>query len=149
MEENSITLHRIFKAPVERVFKAFIHADAMAAWLPPYGFVCEVHEMDVRVGGSYRMAFTNFSTGSTNAFGGVYLAIVPNEKLQYTDVFEDPNLPGQLTTTVVFKQVVCGTEINIIQEGIPAAIPTAMCYLGWQESLEKLKNLVEPIIPDA
>ncbi|MCE1199015.1 MAG: SRPBCC family protein [Marinilabiliales bacterium] len=149
MAKNSVTLHRVFAAPVEKVFKAFTDPDAMASWLPPYGFVCKVHQMDPQVGGSYRMTFTNFSTGSSQSFGGEYLEIVPNERIQYTDRFDDPNFPGQILTTLVFKTVLCGTELLATQEGIPEAIPTEMCYLGWQESLDKLKRLVEPNIPDA
>jgi uncharacterized protein YndB with AHSA1/START domain len=146
---NLVKLHRVFTAPVEKVFKAFTDADAMASWLPPYGFVCKVHSMDVKIGGTYQMTFTNFTTGSGQSFGGEYLEIVPNEKLKYTDKFDDPNLPGIMITTIEFKKVLCGTELYATQEGIPDAIPTEMCYLGWQESLEKLKRLVEPNIPDA
>ncbi len=149
MKNNTVTLHRVFTASPEKVYKAFTDADAMASWLPPYGFVCKVHSMDARVGGKYKMSFTNFGTGSTHSFGGEYLEIVPNELLKYTDVFDDPNLPGQMITTIVLRKVLCGTEITATQEGIPSAIPTEMCYLGWQESLEKLKKLVEPTIPDA
>lgn len=149
MTNNKVTLHRIFTAPVEKVFKAFTDADAMASWLPPYGFVCKVHTMDTQIGGKYKMSFTNFGTSSIHSFGGEYLEIVPNKLLKYTDVFDDPNLPGQMITTIIFLQVLCGTEITATQEGIPDAIPTEMCYLGWQESLEKLKKLVEPNIPDA
>ncbi len=149
MTNNKVTLHRIFIAPVEKVFKAFTDADAMASWLPPYGFVCKVHSMDAQVGGKYKMSFTNFGTGSSHTFGGEYLEIKPNEFLKYTDKFDDPNLPGQMITTIELKSVLCGTELIATQEGIPDAIPTEMCYLGWQESLEKLKKLVEPNIPDA
>jgi uncharacterized protein YndB with AHSA1/START domain len=149
MENNTVTLHRVFTASPEKVFKAFTDADAMASWLPPYGFVCKVHTMDTQIGGKYKMSFTNFGTGSSHSFGGEYLEIVPNELLKYTDVFDDPNLPGQMTTTIILRKVLCGTEITATQEGIPDAIPTEMCYLGWQESLEKLKKLVEPNIPDA
>lgn len=148
MTNNKVTLHRVFTAPVEKVFKAFTDADAMASWLPPYGFVCKVHNMDIQIGGKYKMSFTNFGTGSSHSFGGEYLEIVPNELLKYTDVFEDPNLQGQIITTIIFSKVLCGTEIIATQEGIPNAIPIEMCYLGWQESLEKLKKLVEPNIPD-
>ena len=146
---NKITLHRIFTAPTEKVFKAFTNADAMATWLPPYGFVCKVHSLDAKIGGKFKMSFTNFTTGSSHSFGGEYLEIIPNELLKYTDVFDDPNLPGQMTTTIQLKTVLCGTELFVTQEGIPDAIPTEMCYLGWQESLDKLKRLVEPNIPDA
>lgn len=149
MTNNKVTVHRVFTAPVEKVYKAFIDADAMASWLPPYGFVCKVHNMDTQIGGKYNMSFTNFGTGSSHSFGGEYLEIVPNELLKYTDVFDDPNLAGQMITTIIFRQVLCGVEITVTQEGIPPAIPTEMCYLGWQESLEKLKKLVEPNIPDA
>ena len=146
---NKITLQRIFTAPTEKVFKAFTDADAMATWLPPYGFVCKVHSLDAKIGGKFKMSFTNFTTGSSHSFGGEYLEIIPNELLKYTDVFDDPNLSGQMTTTIQLKTVLCGTELFVTQEGIPDAIPTEMCYLGWQESLDKLKRLVEPNIPDA
>ncbi len=146
---NIIKLHRIFTAPVEKVFKAFTDADAMASWIPPNGFVCKVHSMDVKIGGNYKMSFTNFTTGNGHSFGGEYLEIIPNEKLKYTDQFDDPNLPGQMITTVEFKKVFCGTELLVTQEDIPDIIPTEMCYLGWQESMDKLKRLVEPNIPDA
>lgn len=149
MKNNTVKLHRVFAAPVEKVFKAFTDADAMASWLPPYGFVCKVHSMDFKIGGTYKMSFTNFTTGSGHSFGGEYLEIITNELLKYTDQFDDPNLPGQMITTIEFKKVLCGTEIFATQEGIPNAIPVEMCYLGWQESLEKLKRLVEPNIPDA
>jgi len=149
MANNEVKLHRVFAAPVEKVFKAFTDADAMASWLPPYGFVCTVHHMDFKIGGTYKMSFTNFTTGSTHSFGGQYLEILPNEQLKYTDQFDDPNLPGQMITTIQFKKVLCGTELFVQQEGIPDAIPVEMCYLGWQESLDKLKRLVEPNIPDA
>lgn len=149
MENNTIKLHRVFSAPVEKVFKAFTDAEAMASWLPPYGFVCKVHSMDFNIGGTYKMSFTNFTTGSKHSFGGEYLEIKQNELLKYTDQFDDPNLPGQMITTIEFKKVLCGTEIFATQEGIPDAIPAEMCYLGWQESLDKLKRLVEPNIPDA
>jgi uncharacterized protein YndB with AHSA1/START domain len=149
MTTNKVTLHRVFTASPEKVFKAFTDADAMASWLPPYGFVCNVHSMDAQIGGKYKMSFTNFGTGSSHSFGGEYLEIIPNELLKYTDEFDDPNLPGQMITTIILRKVLCGTEITATQEGIPDAIPTEMCYLGWQESLEKLKKLVEPNIPDA
>jgi uncharacterized protein YndB with AHSA1/START domain len=149
MANNTVNLHRVFAAPVEKVFKAFVNADAMASWLPPYGFVCKVHSLDATVGGSYKMSFTNFTTGNSHSFGGEYLEIIPNELLKYTDQFDDPNLPGQMITTIRLKPVLCGTELVATQEGIPEAIPTEMCYLGWQESLDKLKRLVEPNIPDA
>ena len=149
MSNNTVKLHRVFAAKPERVYKAFIDPDAMAKWLPPNGFTGKVHEMDARVGGSYKMSFTNFSTGSSHSFGGEFVEMVPNEKLVYTDKFDDPNLPGEMRTTVVIKQVSVGTEVNITQEGIPEAIPLEACYLGWQESLALLKMLVEPEIPDA
>lgn len=148
MTNNSVSLHRVVTASPEKVFRAFTNATAMAAWLPPYGFLCEVHEMDVKIGGQFKMSFINFSTGNGHSFGGKYLDIKPNEFLKYTDVFDDPNLPGEMTTSVWLNKVSCGTEIKILQENIPAVIPTEMCYLGWQESLEKLKKLVEPEIPD-
>lgn len=149
MANNTVKLHRVFSAPVEKVFKAFSDPDAMASWIPPYGFVCKVHSMDFKVGGTYKMSFTNFTTGSSHSFGGEYVDIIPDEKIKYTDKFDDPNLPGQMITTIELKKVVCGTEIIATQEGIPDAIPVEMCYLGWQESLDKLKRLVEPNIPDA
>lgn len=148
MENNSVTLHRILATSPEKVYRAFTQADAMAAWLPPYGFTCVVHEMNPRVGGKYKMSFINFSTGNSHSFGGQYLELQENSFLQYTDVFEDPNMPDVMVTSVYLKQVACGTELKITQENIPAAIPVEMCYLGWQESLEKLKKLVEPNIPD-
>jgi len=149
MTTNNVSLHRVFTATPEKVYRAFTEPNALASWLPPYGYVCIVHNIDVKEGGSYKMSFTNFSTGNAQSFGGEYLEIKPNEFLKYTDKFNDPNLPGEKITTIWLKQVSCGTEINITQEGIPAAIPAEMCYLGWQESLEKLKKLVEPNIPDA
>ena len=149
MTNNNVTLHRVFAAPVEKVYKAFTDADAMASWLPPYGFVCKVHSMDFKIGGTYKMSFTNFTTGTEHSFGGQYLEILPNELLKYTDQFDDPNLPGQMITTIKFKKFLCGTELIATQEGIPDIIPAEMCYLGWQESLDKLKRLVEPNIPDA
>jgi uncharacterized protein YndB with AHSA1/START domain len=149
MANNKVKLHRVFAASPEKVFKAFADADAMASWLPPYGFVCKVHTMDFKVGGAYKMSFTNFTTGNSHSFGGKYIEIVPAQLLKYTDQFDDPNLPGQMTTTIEFKKVVCGTEFTATQEGIPQVIPIEMCYLGWQESLDKLKRLVEPTIPDA
>lgn len=149
MSNNSVTLHRVLKASPEKVFRAFSEANAIASWIPPYGFLCTVHQLDFKEGGEHKMSFTNFSTGSSHSFGGRYVEIKPNELLKYTDQFDDPNLPGGMTTTVWLRQVVCGTELKITQEGIPAAIPVEMCYLGWQESLEKLKMLVEPVIPDA
>jgi uncharacterized protein YndB with AHSA1/START domain len=149
MSDNSVSLHRVLKASPEKVFRAFTDATAMASWIPPYGFLCTVHEMHVEVGGTYRMSFHNFSTGNGHSFGGKYVEIKPNEFLKYTDQFDDPNLPGEMITQVWLKKVLVGTDIKILQEGIPAAIPAEMCYLGWQESLEKLAKLVEPEIPDA
>jgi len=146
---STVHLHRVFTAPTEKVFRAFTDPDAMASWLPPYGFVCKVHALDAKVGGTYKMSFLNFSTGNSHSFGGEYLEIVPGKRLKYTDRFDDPNLPGEMITTVTFTAVSCGTEIMVTQEGIPEVIPVEMCYLGWQESLEKLKKLVEPNIPDA
>lgn len=148
MTNNSVSLHRVFTAPPEKVFKAFSSCDAMASWIPPYGFLCTVQEMDFREGGSYKMTFENFTTGSKQSFGGQYIAIKKNESITYTDKFDDPNLPGDMKTTVTFKKVSVGTDISITQENIPDMIPAEMCYLGWQESLEKLKKLVEPNIPD-
>ena len=149
MTNNSVTLHRVLKAAPEKIYRAFTDANAMASWLPPYGFVCVVHSLDARVGGTFKMSFINFSTGNGHSFGGEYRELKPNEFIQYTDKFDNPNLPGEITTSVSLKKVSCGTELKVIQEGIPSAIPTEMCYLGWQESLEKLIKLVEPEIPDA
>lgn len=146
---NSVKLHRILKASPEKVFRAFTQASAMATWLPPYGFICTVHHLKAEKGGTFRMSFENFSTSNSHSFGGTYLDVKPNELLKYTDTFDDPNLPGEMITTVTFRQTIAGAEINILQEGIPAVIPVEMCYLGWQESLEKLAKLVEPVIPDA
>ncbi len=148
MASNTVRLHRVLRAKPERVYRAFIDPDAMAKWLPPYGFTGKVHEIDARVGGRYRMSFTNFTNGKSHAFGGEFLELVPSERIRYTDVFDDPNLPGQMQTTVVLKAVSCGTEIDIVQEGIPAMIPAEMCYLGWQESLMQLGRLVEPEIQE-
>jgi uncharacterized protein YndB with AHSA1/START domain len=149
MSDNSVSLHRVLKASPEKVFRAFTDPKAIAAWLPPYGFLCTVHEMDVRVDGTFRMSFHNFSTGNGHSFGGRYLEVKPGEFLKYTDKFDDPNLPGEMITTVSLKKVLVGTDITCVQENIPAVIPAEMCYLGWQESLEKLAKLVEPEIPDA
>lgn len=148
MAGSTIRLHRVLRAKPERVYRAFLNADAMASWLPPYGFVCSVHEMKAEVGGRYRMSFTNFTTGNSHSFGGEYVELVPNEKLVYTDRFDDPNLPGEMRTTVTLRAVSAGTELHIVQEGVPEVIPPDMCYLGWQDSLEKLANLVNPEIPD-
>lgn len=147
---GTVKLHRVFKAPPARVYKAFIDPDAMVKWLPPHGFTGKVHAIDARVGGSCKMSFTNFGTGSSHSFGCVYQEMKPGEVLRYVDKFDDPNLPGEMRVTIIFKKVMggCGTELSITQEGIPDVIPTEMCYLGWQESLAMLKNLVEPEIPD-
>ena len=147
MPTGTVRLHRVVRAKPEKVYRAFLDADAMAKWISPYGFTARVHHMDVKVGGTFRMSFTNFSTGSGHSFGGEYRELVPNEKLVYTDRFDDPNLPGELLVTVNMKAVSCGTELNIEQSGIPEMIPVEMCYLGWQESLAQLARLVEPDIP--
>lgn len=149
MTNGTVTLHRVIKASPEKVFKAFSDANAMASWLPPYGFICTVQQFDFKAGGSYKMSFTNFSTGKSHSFGGTYLEIKPNAYIGYSDKFDDPNLPGEMTTTIQLNKVMCGTEFTATQEGIPSVIPTEMCYLGWQESIEKLIKLVEPVIPDA
>jgi len=149
MVNNTVTLHRVLKAAPEKIFRAFTDSNAYASWIPPYGFLCVVQQMDVQVGGDYKMSFINLSTGNGHSFGGKYLELKENEFLKMTDKFDDPNLPGEMITSVWLKEVSCGTELKITQEGIPSAIPTEMCYLGWQESLEKLKKLVEPEIPDA
>lgn len=148
MSTNKVQLHRVLAAPPENVFRAFTEPDAMASWLPPYGFIAKVHSMEVKKGGSYKMSFINFTTGNAHSFGGEYLEIITNELIRYTDRFDDPNLPGEMITTIKLKTVSCGTELLATQEGIPSAIPEEMCYLGWQESLDKLKRLVEPNIPD-
>ncbi len=148
MSANTIRLHRVLKAPPEKVYKAFVDADAMASWLPPYGFTCKVHKLEAKVGGEHKMSFTNFTTGNGHSFGGKYLEMAPGQKLIYTDKFDDPNLPGEMQVTVTFKKVSVGTELNVVQEGVPAVIPPEACYLGWNESLEKLAKLVEPDIPD-
>ena len=148
MTTGTVKLHRVLKAAPERIYRAFLDADAMAKWLPPYGFTCHVDHLDARVGGTFKMSFTNFTTGHGHAFGGEYLELLPGEKIRYTDKFDDPNLPGKMQTTVSLKAVMCGTELSVVQEGIPAMIPTEMCYLGWQESLAQLAKLVEPTIPD-
>lgn len=149
MENNSVSLHRVIKASPEKVFKAFSDPLAHATWLPPYGFICTIQQMDFKEGGQFKMSFVNFSTGNAHSFGGTYLEIKPNAFIKYSDTFDDPNLPGEITTTVWLNKVLCGTELKVLQEGIPAAIPAEMCYLGWQECLEKLIKLVEPEIPDA
>ena len=147
MATGTVRLHRTLRTTPDKVYKAFLHADAMAKWLPPYGFTCKVHSMDPRVGGTFRISFENFTTGHAHAFGGEYIELVPHELIRYTDRFDDPNLPGLLEITVVLTPNVCGTDVNIVQSGIPEVIPVEMCYLGWQESLEQLARLVEPNIP--
>ncbi|GLH73644.1 ATPase [Geothrix limicola] len=148
MPTNTIRLHRVLRAAPERIYRAFLDADAMAKWLPPHGFTCRVHHLDAKVGGTYRMSFTNFSTGHGHSFGGTFLELVPHERIRHTDKFEDANLPGEMTTTITLRPVFCGTELSILQEGVPEVIPTEACYLGWQESLTLLAQLVEPDIPD-
>ena len=148
MASNTVRLHRVLKAPPERIYRAFLDPDAIPKWLPPHGFTCKVHHLDAKVGVTYRMSFTNFSTGNGHAFGGTYLELVPNERIRNDDRFEDPNLPGTMVTTVTLKPVSVGTDVQIVQEGIPDAIPVEGCYLGWQESLVLLAQLVEPEIPD-
>lgn len=144
MSTHTVRLHRVIRSTPQRVYRAFLDADAWAKWLPPHGFTGKVHELDPRVGGAYRMSFTNFTTGQSHAFGGQYLELIPNEKLRYTAVFDDPGLPGTMQTTVTLKAVSCGVELSIVQEGIPSLIPAESCYLGWQESLQLLTQLVEP-----
>lgn len=148
MSAGTVHLHRVLRAPPERVYRAFLDADAMAKWLPPYGFTCKVHHLEAKVGGTFRMSFSNFNSGNAHAFGGEYLELVANERIRYTDKFDDPNLPGEMHVTVVLTAVSCGTELHIEQSGIPEVIPAEMCYLGWQESLVQLANLVEPDIPE-
>ena len=148
MATGTVRFHRVLRSKPERVYRAFLDGDAMAKWLPPYGFTCKVHHLDAKVGGTYRMSFTNFSTGKAHSFGGEYRELVAFERIHYVDKFDDPNLPGEMRVTVSLRQVSCGTELNIVQEGIPEVIPVEMCYLGWQESLEQLAKLVEPEIPD-
>ena len=147
MAGNTVRLHRVLRAPPERVYRAFLNADATAKWLPPDGFTCKVHHLDAKVGGTFRMTFTNFTTGQGHSFGGEYLELVPHSLIRYTDKFEDPNLPGVITVTVSLKSVSCGTELNVVQEGVPEVIPAEACYLGWQESLVLLGKLVEAEIP--
>lgn len=148
MSTNTIRLHRVLRATPEKVYRAFLDADAMAKWLPPNGFTCKVHHLDARVGGTYQMTFTNFTTGKSHSFGGTYLELVPHERIRYTDRFDDPNLSGEIQATVTLKKVSVGTELNIVQEGVPDVIPAEACYLGWQESLVLLAKLVEAEIPD-
>jgi uncharacterized protein YndB with AHSA1/START domain len=147
MSSNTVRLHRVLRTTPEKLYKAFLDADAMCKWLPPYGFTAKMHHHEPKVGGTFRMSFTNFGTGHSHSFGGTYHELVPGEKLRYTDKFDDPNLPGEMMVTVLLKKVVCGTEVHIEQSGIPAMIPAEMCYLGWQESLAQLANVVEPDIP--
>ena len=148
MPANTIRLHRVLRAPPRRIYQAFHNVEAMAKWIPPYGFTCKVDHMDAKVGGTFRMSFRNFSTGTGHSFGGEYLELAPDERIRYTDKFDDPNLPGKMTTTVTLAEVSCGTDVSIVQEGVPEVIPPEMCYLGWQESLAQLAHLVEPEIPD-
>lgn len=147
MTTGTVNLHRVLRAPPERVYRAFLEPDAIAKWLPPYGFTCQVHHMDARVGGTFKMSFRNFSSGSSHSFGGEYVELVPSEKIRYWDKFDDPNLPGQMDITISLRQVSCGTEVSVVQSGIPEVIPVEMCYLGWQESLLQLAKLAEPEIP--
>ena len=147
-EKNTVRLHRVLRAPAERIYKAFTDKSALERWLPPYGFTGTIHTIDVRVGGGYKMSFTNFGTGGSHSFSVEYTELVENEYIQHKDRFDDENLPGEMTVSIHFKTVLCGTDIRIVQEGIPEVIPTEMCYLGWQESLEQLAKLVEPVIPD-
>ena len=145
---NTVRLHRVLRSTPERIYRAFLDADAMAKWLPPNGFTGKVHQMDAKVGGGYKMSFTNFTTGSSHSFGGTYVELKPHERIRYTNKFDAPGLPGEMQTTIILKQVFCGTELNVTQEGIPAMIPAEACYLGWQESLILLEKLVEAEIPD-
>jgi uncharacterized protein YndB with AHSA1/START domain len=149
MSNNSVSLHRVIKTSPEKLYKAFTEPLAIASWLPPYGFLCTVHEMNAQQDGTFKMSFHNFSTGSSHSFGGRYVEVKPNEFLKYTDKFDDPNMPGEMVTSIWLKKTMVGTELKVLQEGIPPMIPVEMCYLGWQESLEKLTKLVEPNIPDA
>ena len=146
--KNTVRLHRVLRAAPERIYRAFLDPDAMAKWLPPNGFTGKVHQLEAKVGGTHKMSFTNFTTGTSHSFGGTYLELTPNERLRYTDKFDDPNLPGEMQTTIILKPVFCGTEWNIVQEELPVAIPVEACYLGWQESLTLLAKLVEAEIPD-
>jgi uncharacterized protein YndB with AHSA1/START domain len=148
MSTHTIRLHHVVRSTPEKVYRAFLDADAMSKWLPPYGFTGKVHHIDAKVGGTFRMSFTNFTTDKSHSFGGNYLELVPHERIRYTDRFDDPNLPGEMIVTVTLNKVSCGTEINVVQEGVPAVIPAEACYLGWQESLSQLTKLVEPDIPN-
>ena len=147
MAKGTVRLHRVLRAPPERVYRAFLNPEAMAKWLPPYGFTCKVHHMEPSVGGTFKMSFFNFTSGNGHSFGGEYLELVPSSRIRYTDKFDDPNMPGTMDTSVTLKAVSCGTDVTIVQDGIPEAIPVEMCYLGWQESLKQLAHLVEPEIP--
>ncbi|MFM0393088.1 SRPBCC family protein [Paraburkholderia phytofirmans] len=148
MATGTIHLHRVLRATPERIYRAFLEPDAIVRWLPPYGFTCQVHHMDAKVGGTHKMSFRNFGTGHSHSFGGEYLELVPFEKIRYSDRFDDPNLPGEMQATISLRPVSCGTELTVLQEGVPEVIPVEMCYLGWQESLVQLARLVEPVIPD-
>ena len=148
MSDNTVSLHVVIKTRPEKLYRAFTDPLAMASWLPPYGFLCTVHQMDVKVGGGYKMSFTNFTTGQAHSFGGTYMEVEPNKFLKYIDKFDDPNLPGEMNTSIWLKPVIGGTDLKVVQENIPKQIPVEMCYLGWQDSLDKLKKLVEPEIPD-
>ena len=145
---NTIRLHRVVRSSPEKLYRAFLDADAMSKWIPPAGFTGKVHHLDARIGGTYKMSFKNFTTGTSHSFGGTYLELVPHERIRYTDKFDDPNLPGEINVTITLRKVLCGTELNIVQEGVPGVIPAEMCYLGWQESLTQLATLVEPEIPN-
>lgn len=148
MPTNTVRLHRVLSSTPEKIYRAFLEPDAMAKWLPPHGFTAKVHHLEPKVGGTFKMSFTNFGTGHGHSFGGKYLELIPHERLRYTDKFDDPNLPGEITVTVTLKKVLVGTEVHIVQEGLPEVIPVEACYLGWQESLEQLADLVTPEIPD-
>jgi uncharacterized protein YndB with AHSA1/START domain len=148
MSSNTIKLHRVLRAPADKVYRAFLDPDAIAKWLPPNGFTCKVHHIEAKVGGTYKMSFTNFTTGKSHSFGGTYVELDPHERIRYTDKFDDPNLPGEMQTTITLKEISCGTEVTIVQEGLPAAIPAEACYLGWQESLISLAKLVEAEVPE-
>lgn len=148
MSSHTIRLHRVLRAPPERVYRALLDADALAKWLPPHGFTCKVHHLEAKVGGTYKMSFTNFTSGNSHSFGGAYLELVPNQRIVHTDQFDDPNLPGEMRTTLTLREIFCGTELSIVQEGIPEMIPAEACYLGWQDSLILLAQLVEAAVPD-
>jgi len=148
MKGNTVQLHRVLRCTPEKLYRAFVTPDAMAKWLPPNGFTCKVHHLDAKVGGTYKMSFTNFTTGNGHAFGGTYLELVPHSRIRYSDKFDDPNLPGEMHTTITIQKVSTGSELKVVQEGIPAVIPAEACYLGWQDSLDQLARLVEPEIPD-